>query len=57
MPDNIDSRVSPALDPETYRAVEGYNDETRPFVDSVVNAFNDIYQVLGKIHDARVLAE
>lgn len=57
MPDTIDTRVSPALDPETYRAMEGYNDDTRMFVDDVVNAFNDIYVTLGKIHDARRLAE
>ena len=57
MPDNIDTRVSPALDPETYRAVEGYNDDTRIFVDCVVNAFSDIYQTVGKAHDARARAE
>jgi hypothetical protein len=57
MPDNIDTRVSPALDPETYRAVEGYNDNTRPFVDVVVNAFSDIYQTVGRAHDARTSAE
>ncbi|MDB5678392.1 hypothetical protein [Sphingomonas bacterium] len=55
--DDIDTRVSPALDPETYRAVEGYNDTTRMFVDDVVNAFNDIYVTVGKVHDARQLAE
>jgi hypothetical protein len=49
--------ISPALDPETYRAVEGYNDDTRQFVDGVVNAFSDIYQTVGKAHDARKLAE
>lgn len=57
MASNIDTRVSPSLDPEVFRAVEGYDDETRPFVDGVVNAYNDIYQTLGKIHDARLLAE
>jgi hypothetical protein len=54
---NIDTRVSPALDPETYRAMEGYNDDTRMFVDDVVNAFNDAYLTVGKVHDARRLAE
>lgn len=55
--DNIDTRVSPALDPETYRAIEGYNDDTRQFVDCVVNAFNDIYQTVGKAYDARKAAD
>jgi len=57
MPDTIDTRVSLALDPGTYRQMEGYNDETRMFVDDVVNAFNDAYVTLGKVHDARALAD
>lgn len=57
MPDNIDIRVSPALDPERFRLMEGYRDDTRIFVDGVVSAFNDIYVTLGKVHDARVNAE
>lgn len=56
MPAPIDSRVSPALDPETYK-VEGYNDDTRTFVDGVVNAFNDAYVTVGKVHEARELWE
>lgn len=50
------SHVSPALDPETYR-VEGYNDDTRQFVDCVVNAFSNIYQTAGKAHEARRAAD
>lgn len=57
MADNIDIRISPALDPETYRAMEGYNESNRGFVDGVVNVFSDIYQTLGKVHDARDLWE
>ena len=57
MADNIDTRVSPALDPEVFRSVDGYNDDTRLFVDDVVNAYNEIYHVLGQLHDARALAE
>lgn len=57
MSDKVISRVSPALDPETYRAIEGYDDSTRGYVDDVVSVFNDIYATLGKLHDARVLWE
>lgn len=53
----IDTRVSPALDPETYRAIDGYDDETAPFVGHVVSAMNDAYVTLGKLHDARRLAD
>jgi hypothetical protein len=51
----VDSRISPALDPETYRAIEGYTDETAPFVGNVIHAFTDAYDVLGKLHTAREL--
>lgn len=57
MSDEVDTRVSPALDPDRFRLMEGYNDDTRQFVDSVVNAYHDIYVTLGKVHDARRLAE
>ncbi len=57
MSDKVDVRVSPALDPETYRSVEGYNDSTRGYVDDVVSVFNDLYVTLGKLHEARELWE
>lgn len=57
MPTDLDVRVTPALDPETYRAVEGYNDDTRGYVDDVVNAFNDAYVTLGSVHTARERAD
>jgi hypothetical protein len=57
MSDNIDTRVSPALDPETYRAIEGLTEETAPFVGHVINAMNDAYVTVGKLHDARRMAD
>ena len=57
MSDNLDVRVSPSVDPETYRNIEGYTDETAPFVGGVVNAMNDAYVTIGKLHDARKLAD
>jgi hypothetical protein len=53
----VNSNVSPALDPETYRAVDGYNDSTRGYVDDVVGVFNDIYATVGQLHKARALAD
>ena len=57
MPDNLDIRVSPALDPETYRAIDGFTEEMAPFVGGVVSAMNDAYVTVGKLHDARKLAD
>lgn len=55
MKNGIDIRVSPALEPETVRAIAGYTDETASFVGDVVSAFNDAYQTCLKIHDAAEL--
>ncbi|HSX53890.1 MAG TPA: hypothetical protein VLG14_01205 [Sphingomonas sp.] len=57
MSDEVDTRVSLSLDPERFRLIDGYNDDTRQFVDGVINAYNDIHQTLGKAHTARALAE
>lgn len=57
MSDKIDARVSQQMDPETFRAIEGHDDETAPFVGDVINAFVDIHHVLSSLHDARARAE
>ena len=55
MKNGIDVRVSPALDPETVRAIEGYNEETASFAGEAFSVFNDMYQTCSKIHDAAEL--
>jgi hypothetical protein len=57
MADKIDTRVSTSLDPENLRLSDDYTDETAKFVGGVVNAFNDAFVTLGKLHDAREAAE
>ena len=53
----INSKVSPALDPVTYQSLEGFNDSNRGYVDDVISVMNDIYGTLGKLHEARALAD
>lgn len=57
MADDPDIRISLSLDPESIRLTDGYNDETAQFVGSVVSAYTDAYDVLGKLHTARKLWE
>lgn len=57
MPDTIDTRVSLSVDPETWKSIEGYTDETAPFDGGVISAMNDAYVTLAKVHDARQRAE
>lgn len=53
----VNVKISPALDPETYLAVDGVNDSTRGYVDDVVSLMNDSYATLGKLHAARDLVD
>lgn len=53
----VNSRVTPALDPEVYLAVEGVNDSTRGYISDVVSVFNDTYETLGKLHAAKELVD
>lgn len=53
----VNSRVTPALDPEVYLAVEGVNDSTRGYIDDVVSFCNDAYATLGKLHSAKELVD
>lgn len=56
MPENLDTRISPALDPITYTSIDGYEQHAQ-FVGVVVNAMNDAFVTLGAVHDARRLAD
>lgn len=57
MPDQVDTRVSPALHPETFTALDGYNDDSAKFIGDAVSAFGAAYHVIGKIHDATDLGK
>lgn len=51
----VNIKVSPALDPETILALDGYTEETASFVGPVFSAFNDAYLTVGKLHEAAAL--
>lgn len=56
MSEKVETRVSISLDPDVYRSIEGYEQHAQ-FVGCVVNAINDAHVTLGKVHDARKLAD
>lgn len=57
MPTPIDSRVTPTLHSENVKQVEGYSDDTAPYLAPVMEAFDSAYLTIGKLHDARDAAE
>ena len=52
MSDNIDTRVSSALHPGGFDAIEGLDEQTAPFIADAVSAFRDAYVTIGKIWNA-----
>lgn len=52
MPEQVDTRVSLSLHPETFTALDGYDENTVGFVGDALSAFNDAYVTIGRIHTA-----
>lgn len=57
MPTEIDSRVTPTLHAETLKALDGFDDSTMPYIAPAIEALDDAYQTIGKLHDGRDAAK
>lgn len=57
MPEQVDERVSLSFHPETFTALDGYDEDSAKFIGDAVSAFNDAYVTIGKVHDARAFAD
>lgn len=53
MSDGIDTRVTPALHPDNEKQVEGYDEQTAPYVSLAETAFSEAYIGIGQVHSAR----
>ena len=53
MPTPIDARVTPSLHSENVRQLDGYSDDSAPYLGPVMETLDDAYLTLAKIHDAR----
>jgi hypothetical protein len=54
---DIDTRVSMDLHPQTVASLPDYDDDTEPELRQVVDAFQQAYDVIRKVHDARAAVE
>jgi len=52
----IKPNVTPSLHPGNIEAIDGYNDDTRGYVNAAVDALSTAYDSLGKIHEAKAAA-
>lgn len=53
MPTQIDHRVSPSLHADNVAQIDGYDDDTAQVLAPTMTAFDDAYQSITKVHDAR----
>lgn len=54
MPTPVDIRITPSLHADTLKEVDGYDEElTAPILAPALEALDDAYITLGKLHDAR----
>lgn len=54
---DITTKVSPSLHPANIEAIEGFNDDTKAYVNPAVEALSTAYVAIEKIHAARDAAE
>lgn len=52
----MNTAVTISLHPQNILAIQGYNEETAPYVAAAVTALDEAYQGLGAIHEARIAA-
>jgi hypothetical protein len=51
--ENLDIRVTPSLHESAISQLEGYSEETAPYLSPVKEVFSDAYITIGKLHTAR----
>ena len=56
MSDGIDVRVTPSLHPDNVDQLEGFNEETAPYLATTKTAFSEAYQGIAQVLDARAAA-
>ena len=57
MSDYIDTRVTPSLHPDNVKEIDGYDEQTAPVLAPTMTAFDNAYQAVIAVHDAREAAK
>jgi hypothetical protein len=57
MSTEIHTQVTPALHPENVKQIDGYDSETEAVLAPTLNAFDEAYQGIAKVHEAREQAK
>ncbi len=56
MTDNIETRISPSLHPDNVKSIDGYDDQTAPYLGPTMTAFSTAYEGVRAVWSAREAA-
>lgn len=56
MTDNVDARITPSLHPENVKSIDGYDDQTAPYLAPTMTAFSTAYEGVRAVWSAKEAA-
>lgn len=57
MPTEIDARITPTLHPDNVASIDGFDDQTAPYLAPTMTAFSTAYEGIRAVHEAREKAK
>lgn len=57
MPTEIDARITPTLHPDNVASIDGFDEQTAPYLAPTMTAFSTAYEGIRSVHEAREKAK
>lgn len=57
MTDNIETRITPSLHPDNVKSIDGFDEQTAPYLAPTMTAFSTAYEGVRAVHEAREKAK
>lgn len=57
MTDNVDARITPSLHPENVKSIDGFDEQTAPYLAPTMTAFSTAYEGIRAVNEAREKAK
>lgn len=57
MTDNIETKITPSLHPDNVKSIDGFDEQTAPYLAPTMTAFSTAYEGIRAVHEAREKAK
>lgn len=57
MTDNVDARITPSLHPDNVKSIDGFDEQTAPYLAPTMTAFSTAYEGIRAVNEAREKAK